>query len=268
MTDEIKKDESTSTKVQGDDVWAELEKEVAEEDKAKTETKDETKVETSQEQTTEEHPTVKGRKAWEFVNEKMDSLDKKLDDFIKASERTPAAAPVPVGDLWDQLNAVEPCPVDPDTPLNAREQIQLDQWKTRTQTVLQNRARQDYANAYLGKMNKLSSEGGDLHARVVHMITAEDSPYNRYGTGTGEIDAELNYMRALKSLLKETKGGQVDTKSKSDGTGVTVDTAKDTTAVVAPKLEPDAEEYANYLGMSAADRADAMKRPLVGLGKV
>ena len=263
MAEETTNTSGSSTEQADDLSWETLEREVEAETVQTEETVKEDATATSMEPV-EEHPTVKGRKAWEFVNDKIGSLETKLDQFIsRASKETPAVnSPKADGDLFEALNAVEPCPVDPDIPLNAREQIQLDSWKTRTQGVIAQRSRQQYTDEYLSKMNKLSDEGGELHARVIHMITSDNSPFNRMNTGKGDVDAELNYVRALKSLLKEAKSAEKAV-SKTEGTGVTVSTTKDTSHKVAPKLEPEAQAYADYLGMSSEDRADAMTRQLV-----
>ena len=264
MTEETTNTSGSSTEQADDLSWETLEREVEAETVVQTEAAEKTDVTTTSTEPVEEHPTVKGRKAWEFVNDKIGSLESKLDQFIsRASKETPAVNTKHDGDLFETLNAVEPCPVDPDIPLNAREQIQLDSWKTRTQGVLAQRSKQQYTDEYLGKMNKLSDEGGELHARVIHMITSDNSPFNRMNTGKGDVDAELNYVRALKSLIKEAKANPEKAVSKTEGTGVTVSTTKDTSHKAAPKLEPEAQAYADYLGMSADDRADAMTRQLV-----
>ena len=215
-----------------------------------------------------DHPTKLGRK----VKDLADKFDSFLTEYqqeraSRTSTTTQQGAPTSISnDLFDELNALVPCPVNPDEVLTAREQVQYNSWWNTATAAKQDKTHQSYSKAYLGKMKELAEEGGDLHARIVHMITSDGSPYNRVRKGMGDIDAELNYHMAHKALLSgkekpDTTRNFVN--QSTDGTGVTAPVTRDTTTSTPSKLDPMAEEYANYLGMSAEDRAAAMTRPLV-----
>ena len=177
-------------------------------------------------------------------------------------------------DLFDELNRILPCPVDPDLPLTAREQVAYNNWYARAEAGREAQFRGAYAKKYLAQAGKLSSEGGDLHARILYLIAEDEkSPFNKVVHGMPEADAEINYRRAHAYLLSDKgKQSHPDTSTFNSqsaiGSGVTKPVIKSDTTFKEVNLSPEAKEYADYLGMSQEDRAEALGRPLMRSGVV
>src|SRR5665647_843267 len=104
-------------------------------------------------------------------------------------------------DLFDKMNSVLPCPVDPDDLLTPRMQAKYEAWRSEATQILTQREYKGYADNYVSQMNTLKTRGGELHEEVVRLITADGSPYNKtHGTGRGDVDAKINYANALADL--------------------------------------------------------------------
>ena len=237
----------------------------------KPETKEpEVKAEVKEDSTQvdENHPTKLGRKVKDLT-ETVTTMAGKIDAFL-AAQTKPQEKELPRdvserhGDLYDQMCAIEPPPVEYVT--TPKEQVLVRQWEQRTLAKIQNSEISSYTSSYMGKMKDMAEEGGELHAQIVHMITADGSPYNRKRTGNGGVDAELNYDKAHKAILsgKEKPKTSFGRDDKAEGTGITIPTGKEAVIETTVKLDPDAEAYAQYLGWNAEDRAAALKRPIVG----
>ena len=165
-------------------------------------------------------------------------------------------------DLYERMCAIEPPPVEyANTP---KEQVQISQWERRVSAKLEQQARGAYENAYIKSADTLKTEGGELHAEVVRLITTDRSPYNvDRKTGRGDIDAALNYQTALNALLSgkiKPIGG--DTGTTKIAAGVSAQSISATTGKKAPNLSAEAAEYAKHLGYTDDQISEAMDRPI------
>lgn len=174
------------------------------------------------------------------------------------------------GDMFDKLNSVMPCPVDPDDLLTPRLQAKYDQWKADATQILTQREYKGYADNYVSQMNSLKTRGGDLHEEVVRLITADNSPYNKtHGTGRGDVDAKINYANALADLRSNdpeaVKWGKGDSPSKVKA-GVNIKSDSDVTANKSEKLTGAAADLAKHFGYSDKEVKEAQDRHIASAG--
>ena len=228
----------------------------------------------------ENHPTNLGRKV-KAQGEQIESLlaaVRGLTDEIRAS-RQQVPLKGEVSDrydegLYEQMVAVSPPPVD--TIITPKDQYLVKQWEDKTMSVLRDRAETGYGNAYWKTLDDpgLKDKAGDLHAQVVALVTNpkdRGERYNKKQTGNPVADAKLNYLEALGDL-RAGKIGQDDMptfhKGDAKGSGLTKPTGDVKKVVSAPKMSKEAAEFADYLGLSAEDRADAMSRKIGSSGRI
>ena len=177
---------------------------------------------------------------------------------------------LPTGDdLFDKMNSVLPCPVDPDELLTPRMQAKHEAWRQQATTLITQREYKGYADNYVTQMNSLRSRGGDLHEEVVRMITTDNSPYNKtQGTGRGDLDAKINYANALADLRSSdpeaVKWGKGQS-PKDVKAGVNIKTNSDTTGYKAEKLVGVAADLAKHFGYSDKEVKEAQDRH-IGVG--
>jgi len=164
-------------------------------------------------------------------------------------------------DLYDQMVAIEPPPVEYVT--TPKEQVLMTQWEKRVMGKLQQRAKSTYETSYVNTLNTLKEDGGELHEEVVRLITT-NTPYNvTQGTNRGDIDARLNYQKALNAILSgKVKAANVGTASSPKGTGVTAQSVSSTTGKKAPNLTAEAQDLARHYGYTDDQIAEAMDRPI------
>lgn len=181
-------------------------------------------------------------------------------------------APVTSGDeLFDRLNNVIPCPVDPDDILTPRLQAKYDDWKLKATQELTRREYKGYADNYVSTINSLKERGGDLHEEVIRLVTSDNSPYNRtHGTGRGDLDAKLNYANALADLRSNdpnaVKWGRGDSPTKLKS-GVNIKTDSDTAGGNTPKLNGAANDLAKHFGYTDKEIKEAQGRHIAAIGK-
>jgi hypothetical protein len=242
---------------------------------------EETKVEgeTSQpKEVDENHPTKLGRKVKDLteklegltgLSEQVNTLTQIFNDYLASQKKTASTGDVAErydDGIYEQMCKIEPPPLEYVT--TPREQVLVRQWEERVMGRMADGMQQTYQKTYMQKVNALKEEGGDNHARIMHMVTADGSPYNKKRTGNGGADAEINYNKALAALLsgKEDKDTSKFAKGKAEGTGVTTSATKETPTKPMVKLEKEAQEWADYLGFSADERASAMQETVISKG--
>jgi hypothetical protein len=222
----------------------------------------------------ENHPTNLGRKV-KAQGEQIESLlsaVRGLTEEIRASrQQTPQKGEVSDRydeGLYEQMVAVSPPPVD--TIVTPKDQYLVKQWEDKTMSVLRDRAETGYGNAYWRTLDDpgLKEKSGDLHAQVVALVTNpkdRGERYNKKQTGNPIADAKLNYLEALGDI-RAGKVNQDDMptfhKGDAKGSGLTKPTGDVKKVVAAPKMSKEAAEFADYLGLSVEDRAEAMTRKI------
>jgi hypothetical protein len=253
-----------------DSLNAEINNEGAEEEietEEKTGEETQTEEDITQPKTDENHPTKLGRK----LKEAVDTIEAlKLE--IEALKGSRMADKVDVSskydeDLFERMCEIEPPPVDMVT--TPREKFLVDQWERKTMGLLRQRSNASFAQDYFAKINSMKEIGGDLHAKISHMITDPADKGEKFNVKrrghTGGQDAEINYLLALKTLLAE-KGTVKDAGTfqhqKADGSGVTASTKSSGTQIKSVKLDPLVAEYAKFLGLSDKEVAETMNRPI------
>lgn len=174
-------------------------------------------------------------------------------------------------DLFDKLNSVLPCPVDPDDLLTPRMQSRYEAWRSQATQILTQREYKGYADNYVSQMNGLKTRGADLHEEIVRLITADGSPYNKtHGTGRGDVDAKINYANALADLRSNDPDavkwgkGQSPIKVKA---GVTVKSESDLTGSKGEKLTGAAADLAKHFGYSDKEVKEAQDRHIAAAGQ-
>jgi hypothetical protein len=174
-------------------------------------------------------------------------------------------------DLFDKLNSVLPCPVDPDDLLTPRMQAKYEAWRTQATQIVTQREYKGYADNYVSQMNGLRERGGTLHEEVVRLITADGSPYNKtHGTGRGDVDAKINYANALADLRSNdpeaVKWGKGQSPSKVKA-GVTAKTESDTSGSKGRALIGTAADLAKHFGYSDKEVKEASERHIAAAGQ-
>lgn len=213
------------------------------------------------------HPTKLGRKVKELT-EVVGQLQQQLAQS-QAIPSTPTQAPQVTQDQWDQMNSIEPCPLD--TIVTPQDAFIVDQWKNRTYSILQQKQRQAYETSYVGSMESLKPEGGDSHDRIVYLMR-HNAEFNIVHTGNPAADAQINYLKAKMSLLSAapTPPTTFGKGQSPIGSTPTVPVVAPVAAPSAPSLEGVAKDYADYLakehGFTPEKLEASQKRSIVVTG--
>ena len=198
-------------------------------------------------------------------------LDALANLQLELKGNKPAEVKISGDDLFDKMNSVLPCPVDPDDLLTPRMQAKYEAWRQEATQILTQREYKGYADNYVSEMNKLKQRGGELHEEVVRLITADGSPYNKtHGTGRGDVDAKINYANALADLRSSdpdaVKWGKGQSPSKVKA-GVTVKTDSDVTGSKGEKLIGAAADLAKHFGYGDKEINEARNRHIAAAGQ-
>jgi hypothetical protein len=151
-----------------------------------------------------------------------------------------------------------------DTILTPADQIKVNQWAAECEGELQANRVQSFTTQYLDTAKTLKDEGGELHDRIMEMLTSPKSEFNVTMTGfkNGRYDAERNYYRAKIALLS----GKVDQKiigigagQSPTGSAPTIPNAQpDTPIKKTPTVTPDMLAAGRALGLSDDDIREAL----------
>lgn len=115
---------------------------------------------------------------------------------------------------------------------------------------------QSYQLGYRKAIDKLGEENADIHQEVLKEILAVNSPYNGILSDDPFADAERNYYRAAKSVLKKKAGVPVQPKANVRGekpitpTGVSVGAPTPTTPKKAIKLDEYSKLFMKRMNLS------------------
>lgn len=155
-----------------------------------------------------------------------------------------------------------PPPVDgfPTTP---EEFLAMKDWADNVRNAKYEQQRERYERSYITSVNSLRSEGGDLHAQIMDLLTKDGSPYNvTHGTGRGDIDAQINYHKAKADIISnkvKDKGNPFKGNENNAPIGVTASSRVPASKTQKVKFDDDkAEEFAKFLGLSDEDRSKVM----------
>jgi hypothetical protein len=212
----------------------------------------------------ENHPTKLGRKVKD-LSEKFETFMSKFDEFVtsqKPGQATTEVAERHPDDEYEQMCAVEPPPVE--TIVTAKDLIDTQNWERRTKAVILARKRVKYEKGYIDTAKALESEGGELHGQILAMITdpKNDTPYNKVVKGIPDVDAELNYRKAMAALVtgksvKETFGKG----EKPQGTGVTLPDNKEKLSTAKEvEISPEVADYIKHSGLTREEVQKALSR--------
>jgi hypothetical protein len=211
------------------------------------------------------HPTKLGRKVKDLT-EQFSTFMSKFDEFVSAQktggEPTTEVADRYGDDAYEQMCAIEQPPVE--TIITAKDLIATQNWERRVTAKMQAAQRIKYEKGYIDKAKELKEEGGEHHERILAMITDSktDTPYNKIVKGIPDVDAELNYMKALNAIVSGRSVKETFGKGDSPaGTGVTLPETKEVkTSSKKVELDPAAAAYAKHTGMSEDEVQRALSR--------
>jgi hypothetical protein len=189
----------------------------------------------------------------------------KFDDFVSTqktgSEPTTEVADRYGDDEYDQMCAIEQPPVE--TIVTAKDLIATQNWERRTQAKLLAQKRSKYEKGYIESAKALEAEGGELHGQILAMITdpKNDTPYNKVVKGIPDVDAELNYRKAMAALVSGKSVKEVfGAGEKPTGTGVTLPDNKEVKTVQTVTLDPSVRAFAREMGLSDEDVQKSLSR--------
>jgi hypothetical protein len=209
-----------------------------------------------------DHPANLGRKLKDF--------EAKFEDLAERMARQVESRPaMDGGDFYERMCSIEQPPVE--TGDRARDLIAFQNWERRTTAALNQQDESRYVKAYHKKAESLKEEGGDLHERILAIITSTKgaTKYNMTGpkgyAGDAESDAVINYTKALAFLLKggpeAEKFGLEDTVK---GTVPTKPDIKPDVAQPVTKLSQTANDYIAYLEKEKKMDGDKLRKTAAG----
>ena len=176
---------------------------------------------------------------------------KKLEDLIGEL----------VTELRESRKTPEPAPDVPETvatPDDVRRILAVEeQRKLNTQRV--------YHENYRKAIDALGSENEDVHEEVIKEILSPNSPFNQILSENPFADAERNYYRAVKAVLKKKAASPVKPKANVRAekpiapTGVPVGTTVNAPNSKPFKIDEYARDFMRRMGMSDKSAEDALR---------
>lgn len=180
------------------------------------------------------------------LGRKVAALEATISDFIRAQTEVLEAKPAEEVDL----------DLDGDMPLTKKD---LDNYFAK-----QTADKTKYNTNYLNQVSKIGLEDSDELFNSI-LAEMETGKYNFY-TGDASRDAEVNYLKATKTVLSINKGksNPLD-KNKGKvtrGLGINGDTKVENRVAPLPELDEYAKSYAKKMGMTE----DEIRGALAGKG--
>lgn len=220
-------------------------------DQATTQEQETQETQTKEATTTEKaEPSEHGERS--ELGRKVAALHRRLDGMESVLGK--------LDDIESKLTSYRPLPkeeTDDDDVVITKKDLKKTWGELQAE---QEREAKKYSDSYLKTLRALGRDNLELHQDVLSEM--EKNPqFNQRRSSDPSVDAELNYSKALASVLRKTRANDNPFKGDKNPQKATVTQTNSTKAKTKVELDPLAKEFAEKMGMSDDDVRAALARP-------